>query len=39
MPSRWTDENPLTLRDGLALVAGKVNESKTAKIAAAGAES
>ena len=27
------DENPLTLRDGLALVAGKVNESKTAKIA------
>ena len=27
------DENPLTLRDGLALVEGKVNESKTAKIA------
>ena len=27
------NENPLTLRDGLALVAGKVNESKTAKIA------
>lgn len=27
------DETSLTLRDGLALVAGKVNESKTAKIA------
>ena len=27
------DENPLTLNDGLALVAGKVNESKTVKIA------
>lgn len=27
------DETPLTLHDGLALVAGKVNESKTAKIA------
>ena len=27
------DETSLTLRDGLALLAGKVNESKTAKIA------
>ena len=27
------DENPLTLRDGLALVAGELNKSKTAKIA------
>ena len=27
------NENPLTLNDGLALVAGKVNESKKAKIA------
>ena len=27
------NENPLTLNDGLALVEGKVNESKKAKIA------